>query len=53
MLVYHRGQYLDPRYFLNVDDVTENMISLCRLFADDNSLQYMSYNVANIEYIES
>lgn len=27
------------------------MPSLCRLFADGNSLQCPSYNVANIEYV--
>ena len=49
-----QGSVLGPLLFLiYVNDVAENMISLCRLFADDNSLQYMSYNVANIEYIES
>ena len=47
-----QGSVLGPLLFLiYVNDVAENMISLCRLFADDNSLQYMSYNVANIEYI--
>ena len=51
MLAYHRGQHLGPCYFfIYVNDVAENMISLCGLFADDNSLQYKSYNVANIEY---
>ena len=37
-------------FFIYVNDVAENMISLYGLFADDNSLQYKSYNVANIEY---
>ena len=47
-----QGSVLGPLLFLiYVNDVAENMISLCRLFADDNSLQYTSYNVANIEYI--
>ena len=42
---------LGPLLFLiYVNDVSENMISLCRLFADDNSLQSSSYNVATIEY---
>ena len=33
-----------------VNDVAENMLSICRLFADDNSLQQSSCNVLYIEY---
>ena len=44
-----QGSVLGPLLFLiYVNDVSENMISLCRLFADDNSLQSSSYNVATI-----
>ena len=34
----------------SVNDVAENMLSICRLFADDSSLQQSSYNVLDIEY---
>ena len=33
-----------------VNDVAENMLSICRLFADDNSLQQSSCNVLYIDY---
>lgn len=47
-----QGSVHGPLLFLiYVNDVSENMLSLCRLFADDNSLQSSSYNVANIEYV--
>lgn len=47
-----QGSVLGPFLFLiYVNDVSENMLSLCRLFADDNSLQSSSYNAVNIEYV--
>jgi hypothetical protein len=33
-----------------VNDVAANMLSMCRLFADDNSLQQSSYNILDTEY---
>ena len=46
-----QGSVLRPLLLMYVNDVAENMISLCRLFAVDNSPHYIqSYNVANIEY---
>ena len=33
-----------------MNDVATNMLSMCRLFADDNSLQQSSYNILDIEY---
>lgn len=38
-------------FLIYVNDVSENMLSLCRLCADDDSLQSSSCNVANIEYV--
>ena len=47
-----QGSALGPfLFFIYVNDVAENMIPLCWLFADDISLQDKSYNAANIEYI--
>lgn len=46
-----QGSVLGPLLFLiYVNDVAENMMSMCRLFADDNSLQQCSYNILDIEY---
>ena len=46
-----QGSVLGPLLFLiNINDVAENMLSICRLFADDSSLQQSSYNVLDIEY---
>lgn len=46
-----QGSVLGPLLFLiYINDVAENMISMCRLFADDNSLQQSSYNILDIEY---
>jgi hypothetical protein len=33
-----------------VNDVATNMLSMCRLFADDNSLQQSSYNILDFEH---
>lgn len=47
-----QGSVLGPLLFLiYVNDVAVNMLSMCRLFADDNSLQYSSNNILNIEHI--
>lgn len=35
----------------NFNDVSENILSLYRLFADNYSLQCSSFSVANIEYV--
>ena len=45
-----QGSVLGPLLFLiYVNDVAENMSSLCRLYADDNSLQHISTNVETIQ----
>ena len=45
-----QGSVLGPLLFLIfVNVVGENMTSLCRLYADDNSLQYYSTNIDSIE----
>lgn len=47
-----QGLVLGPLLFLiYVDDVAEQMSSLCRLYADDNSLQHCSTNIHNIESV--
>ena len=45
-----QGSVLGPLLFLiYVNDIAENMLTMCRLFADDSSLQQSSYNVLDIE----
>ena len=45
-----QGSVLGPLLFLiYVNDVSDKMLSMCRLFADDNSLQYSSKNIAEME----
>ena len=45
-----QGSVLGPLlFFIYVNDVAHNMLSLCRLYADNNSLQYADKNVNNIE----
>ena len=38
------------RTFIYVNDVAENMHSMCRLFADDNLFQQSSHDMFDIEY---
>lgn len=46
-----QGSVLEPLLFLiYVNDVAFNMLSMCKLFADDNSLQYSSNNILDIEH---
>jgi hypothetical protein len=46
-----QGFVLGPLLFLiDVNDVAANMLSMCRRFADDNSLQQSSYDILDIEY---
>ena len=46
-----QGSVLGPLLFLiYVNDVAVNMLSTCRLFADDNSLQQSSNNMLELEY---
>ena len=45
-----QGSVLGPLLFLiYVNDVADNMVTFCRLFADDNSLQHSSHNMKRIE----
>lgn len=37
-------------FFISVNDVAVNMLSIRRLFANDNSLQYSSNNILDIEH---
>lgn len=46
-----QGSVLGPLlFFIYVNDVASNMLSMCRLFADDNALQYSSNNILDIEH---
>ena len=46
-----QSSVLGPLLFiLYINDVSENMLSFCRLFADDNCIQYSSQNVSCIEH---
>ena len=46
-----QGSVLGPLlfFFIYVNDVSENMLSMYRLFADDNSIQYSSNSVDEME----
>ena len=37
-------------FLIYVDNVAETILSICRLFADNNSLQQSSYGIYDIEY---
>ena len=43
-----QGSVLGPLLFL-IYDIAENMLTMCRLFADDSSLQQLLYNALDIE----
>jgi hypothetical protein len=46
-----QGSVLRPLlFFIYVNDEAENMMSFCRLFADDNSIQHASKNLNEIEF---
>ena len=50
MLVFPKAQSLVHYYFyFYVNDVAENMRSVCRLYADDNSLQQCSDDIHVME----
>lgn len=47
-----QGSVLGTLLFLiYVNDVAQNMLSFCRLYADDNSIQYPDKNLRNIENV--
>lgn len=48
-----QGSLLGPLLFLYtmyVKHVSHNMLSFCRLFADDNCIQYASHDLSSIEH---
>ena len=45
-----QGSVLRPLLFLiYVNDIANSMLTSCRLFADDNSLQHAAFNLHDIE----
>ena len=45
-----QGSVLGPLLFLiYVNDIANSMLTSCRLFADDNSLQHAAFNLHDIE----
>ena len=47
-----QGSVLGPLFFLvYVNDITENLLSLTRLFADDSSLFFSATNIQDLEGI--
>jgi hypothetical protein len=40
-------------FFIYVNDVAENVMSFCRLFGDDNSIQHASKNLYEIEFTQT
>jgi hypothetical protein len=49
-LVHLKDQYL-VLYFSPIDDITENLISLTRLFADDTSFSYSNGDELKIKAV--
>ena len=50
--MFLKGLFLGPCCsFVFVNDITENLVSISRLFADDTSLAYTTSNVDDLEGI--